>query len=276
MYTTLEGVTYREALDYLASIFNFNWMQSGDAILVSTDDLMKQSRVFPVHYADQEKIKNEIKSMGVDESNIYVNTEQGTVSVTGTPYQIAAVSRRLTAIDKPVQQCLIIAQLIELSHGKKLDLGIQYNLPTYAHTADSGGIGGKFIDHLTFSSSLQSILCSYCSREHTLTEAEKRLLTASEVKRLEKGTLRERGEAEKVRQCNHCHGTGYITRLVVPEYLVFDTELRDLFLNPALASFSAITKVLQERKFISMWDRVLLAVERGRVSLSEAFRVIGK
>lgn len=156
VYTTLEGVTYREALDYLASIFNFNWMQSGDAILVSTDDLMKQSRVFPVHYADQEKIKNEIKSMGVDESNIYVNTEQGTVSVTGTPYQIAAVSRRLTAIDKPVQQCLIIAQLIELSHGKKLDLGIQYNLPTYAHTADSGGIGGKFIDHLTFSSSLQA------------------------------------------------------------------------------------------------------------------------
>ena len=123
---------------------------------------------------------------------------------------------------------------------------------------------------------LVSILCSYCSREHTLTEAEKRLLTASEVKRLEKGTLRETGEAEKVRQCNHCHGTGYITRLVVPEYLVFDTELRDLFLNPALASFSAITKVLQERKFISMWDRVLLAVERGRVSLSEAFRVIGK
>lgn len=28
-----------------------------------------------------------------------------------------------------------------------------------------------------------------------------------------------------MRQCNHCHGTGYITRLVVPEYLVFDTEL---------------------------------------------------
>jgi len=166
VYTSLHGVTYSQALDYLANIFNFNWMPGDDGtILISTSDLMKQSKVFHIDYADKTKVKEEIKALGVDDKSIYVNDDYGTISVTGTPYQLAAVQRKLTAIDHPVQQCLIIAQLISVSHGSSLNLGMQYTLPTYSHTADSSGSSsssastngyGRFIDKLSFSMSSEA------------------------------------------------------------------------------------------------------------------------
>ena len=30
-------------------------------------------------------------------------------------------------------RCLLVAQLIEVSHGKSLDLGMSYQLPLYSH-----------------------------------------------------------------------------------------------------------------------------------------------
>jgi len=87
VYTSLHGVTYAQALDYLANIFNFNWMPGDDGtILISTSDLMKQSKVFHVDYADKNKFKEEIKALGIDDKSIYVNDDYGTISVTATPY----------------------------------------------------------------------------------------------------------------------------------------------------------------------------------------------
>lgn len=160
VYTSLHDVTYEQALNYLAKAFNFNWMldDNGDAILISTSDLMMQDRVYEVRYADKEKVREEIKSLGIDEKNIYVNNEYGSVSVTATPYQLAQVERRIASIDKPVSQCLIVAQLIQVSHGKDLNLGMKYSLPTYLHSGDGGkdSMSGKFIDKLTFSSSMEA------------------------------------------------------------------------------------------------------------------------
>lgn len=161
VYTSLYGVTYNQALNYLAKVYNFNWMldDDGNAILISTSDLMLQNHIFDIRYADKNKIKDELKSLGIDEKNIYVNDEYSTISLTSTPYQINQASKLISKVDKPVAQCLLIAQLIEISHGKDIDLGMNYSLPTYTHTADdskSNTMKGKFIDKLTFSASAEA------------------------------------------------------------------------------------------------------------------------
>jgi len=139
VYTSLQGVTCAQALDYLSRSFNFNWMEDPDsnAIIVSTADIMKQSRIFEIHFVDKDKIAGELGALGIDAKGIYANTETGTISVTGTPYQLQEAAKRIKAIDNPVSQCLILAQLIDISHGHNLDLGMQYTLPTYSFTTSS-------------------------------------------------------------------------------------------------------------------------------------------
>ena len=158
VYMSLHNVTCEKAMQYLSNAFNFNWMVDDNAILVSTSDTMLQSKIIPVHHlSDMEKVTNELKALGLDESNIFANSETRSVSVTGTPYQVAAAVRHMSAIDKPVSQCLVLAQLIEINHGDKLDLGMQYSLPTYSHTGTTSGITdsssfkGNWLEKLTFS-----------------------------------------------------------------------------------------------------------------------------
>lgn len=163
VYMSLHNVTCENAMQYLSNAFNFNWMVDDNIIMVSTSDLMLQSKVLNVHYlSDLDKLTSDLKSLGLDESNIYANSETRTISVTGTPYQIQQVERRLSSIDKPVSQCLVLAQLIEINHGDNLDLGMQYSLPTYAHTSTASGrtddasFKGNWLEKLTFSASVSA------------------------------------------------------------------------------------------------------------------------
>lgn len=159
VYTSLHNVTCTQALDYLSRAFNFNWMidSESNAIVIGTADIMKQSRVFNITYADKNKIKDELKTLDIDEKNIYANMETGTVSVTGTPYQLEEAAKRISSIDKPVSQCLLVAQLIEINHGHSLDLGMKYTLPTFSHAgtddATSKSLPGNVWEKLTFSAS---------------------------------------------------------------------------------------------------------------------------
>ena len=155
VYMSLHNVTYREALDRLASAFNLNWMEDGNSMLVSTSDLMKQSKTFKIHHIfNTDILKSELKGIGFEDDDIYPNAEQRTVSVAGTAYQIAQAEKRIHEIDKPVSQCLVVAQLIEVNHGKNSVLGFDYTLPSYTHTADDSGDGselkGSWGSKLTF------------------------------------------------------------------------------------------------------------------------------
>lgn len=159
VFMSLHNVTCEQAMQRLASAYNFNWMIDENAIIVSTSDLMLQSKVFDVHHSfDMEKLAKEIHALGIQAENIFANSEQRTVSVTGTPYQLQAAEQRLKSIDRPISQCLILAQLIEVNHGKNTNLGFQYSLPTYSHEAQTSGstestFGGNFLEKLTFSAS---------------------------------------------------------------------------------------------------------------------------
>lgn len=163
VYMSLHNVTCEQAMQRLSAAFNFNWMTDDNAIIVSTSQLMMQSKVFPVHHAfDLEKLSKELQALGIAENNIYANSEQRTVSVTGTPYQLKQVEQRLSSVDRPISQCLVVAQLIELQHGRDNNLGFQYSLPTYSHSAETNSSGdtsstslkGPWLDKLTFSGSV--------------------------------------------------------------------------------------------------------------------------
>lgn len=163
VYMSLHNVTCEQAMQRLSAAFNFNWMTDDNAIIVSTSQLMMQSKVFPVHHAfDLEKLSKELQALGIAETNIYANSEQRTVSVTGTPYQLKQVEQRLSSVDRPISQCLVVAQLIELQHGRDNNLGFQYSLPTYSHAAETNSSGdtssaslkGPWLDKLTFSGSV--------------------------------------------------------------------------------------------------------------------------
>lgn len=155
VYMSLHQVTCDQALDYLSRAFGINWMADDNNIIVTTGDQMMQSKVFSVKYANKDLLSKEFQSIGIDASKIYANPETGTISVTGTPYQLTEVQQRLDALDHPVAQCLLLAQLIEIDHGKDLDLGLTYTLPTYSHTASTSGsttdtLHGNWVEKLTF------------------------------------------------------------------------------------------------------------------------------
>jgi len=160
VYMSLHNVTAEYALDLLAKSFDFNWMIDENAIVVSTDDKMYQSKSFAVQYVDKENLVKELKALGIDEQKIYANEETGSISVTGTPYQLQQAEQRIAALDHPVSQCLILAQLIEVDHGNSLNLGLQYSLPTYSHTgshdAAANTLRGNWLEKLTFSANVNA------------------------------------------------------------------------------------------------------------------------
>lgn len=161
VYATLTDVTYSSALNYLASAFGFNWMKIDDAIVISTDSAMPQTRRFNIRYVDINKVKDELKTLNIGDSHIYANPETNSVTVSGSSYQLVQAKRLIQSLDYPVPQVLIYAQLVELSHGKDLDLGFSYGLPTYEHEAKTStsnstvsDFAGNFLEKLTFSTSV--------------------------------------------------------------------------------------------------------------------------
>ena len=103
--------------------------------------------------ANKDKAVEELKALGIEATNIYANQERGTISVTGTTWELREAEERLKKIDKPVSQCLLLAQLIEVSHGKDRNLGLTYTLPTYTHEAGED-YSGRLAHQLPFSISI--------------------------------------------------------------------------------------------------------------------------
>ena len=153
VYTALKDVTCSEAMDYLSRAFDFNYMIDKGNIIITKKDNMKQSRTFQVHYANKDKVVEELKALGIEATNIYANPERGTISVTGTTWELREAEERLKKIDQPVSQCLLLAQLIEVSHGKDRNLGFTYTLPTYTHEAGED-YSGRLAHQLPFSISI--------------------------------------------------------------------------------------------------------------------------
>lgn len=129
---------------------------------------------------------------------------------------------------------------------------------------------------MIISQRLVGVLCPECSHEHILTAQEKAILTPEEIEKLTAPGvhLKELGTIEEQHACSRHCTAGLEGRVPIDEYVIFDTALRDALLNQK--SFSQVTQVLQQRNFLSMWEKGLSMASTGRVALSEIIHVIGK
>lgn len=146
---------------------------------------------------------------------------------------------------------------------------------TIARLLDLGVSRGSLLSELNMilSQRLVGILCPHCSVAHELTVEERYILSSAEIDKLSAAKLRARGHKEAVRACPYC-SYGYIRRVAVAEYIIFDTELRDMLLTEV--KFSAIQKILAKKGFRSMWQKGLDLVAAGQTDLRELLRTVGK
>ena len=123
------------------------------------------------------------------------------------------------------------------------------------------------------------ILCPDCSRPHVLTPQEKAILTPEELEYLipsdGENHLRERCPATEWGKCSNskCHN-GVLHRLAVPEYIVFDDNIRDALLHQN--DFHSVKDLLKEYNFKSMWEKGLALVKSGQAELADVINHIGK
>ena len=129
---------------------------------------------------------------------------------------------------------------------------------------------------MIISQRLVGLLCPYCSKPHTLTEDEIKILSEEEYQMLTNPNLKlmARGSREERDKCPHCHGTGLMGRTAVAEYVIFDMELRDALLNQK--SFQEVATLLKSHGFQSMWEKGLNMVQKGWIEFKELIQAVGK
>lgn len=120
---------------------------------------------------------------------------------------------------------------------------------------------------------LIGILCPHCQREYKLSESDKILLSEEEYNRLSTIDLKQVGTVEQRNNCPHCNHTGYINRIAIVEYVLFNDDLKDILYHTS--SMKEIKEALKKNKFISMWEKGLDYVVAGKTSLIELYNQIG-
>lgn len=127
--------------------------------------------------------------------------------------------------------------------------------------------------NLISSQRLIGILCPHCQREYKLSESDKILLSEEEYNRLSTIDLKQIGTVEQRNNCPHCNHTGYINRIAIVEYVLFNDDLKDFLYHTS--SMKEIKEALKKNKFISMWEKGLDYVVAGKTSLIELYNQIG-
>lgn len=127
--------------------------------------------------------------------------------------------------------------------------------------------------NLISSQRLIGILCPHCQREYKLSESDKILLYEEEYNRLSTIDLKQVGTVEQRNNCPHCNHTGYINRIAIVEYVLFNDDLKDILYHTS--SMKEIKEALKNNKFISMWEKGLDYVVAGKTSLIELYNQIG-
>lgn len=127
--------------------------------------------------------------------------------------------------------------------------------------------------NLISSQRLIGILCPHCKREYKLSESDKILLSEAEYNRLSTIDLKQVGTVEQRNNCPHCNHTGYINRIAIVEYVLFNDNLKDILYHTS--SMKEIKEALKKNKFISMWEKGLDYVVAGKTSLIELYNQIG-
>ena len=126
---------------------------------------------------------------------------------------------------------------------------------------------------IIMSQRLIKVLCPHCCKDYKLTSQDKIILNPEDYDILSKANLKTIGNMETVENCEYCHGTGYIKRIPILEYIIMTDALRDLFMETNL-KYTEIAAILKKYNFKTMWENTFDYIKNGEVDLGEAISTV--
>lgn len=143
------------------------------------------------------------------------------------------------------------------------------SISSLARVLEMGVPRGDFLREMVciISQRLVSPNCPHCSQPYVPPKELLAYLTAEEQ------NIVLGGSPQKGVGCPECRDRGFVGRIAVPEYIVFDNEVRD-FMALDHGIEETIGYLKSHKGYVSMWDRGLDMVRSGRVSLEEMASII--
>lgn len=169
----LDDVDFDEALRAMSIAAGFSYVQEGKNIVVGTQDTVKQMRTYPIHNVDEESIAKQLKVFVEDEEDVVVNKELHTIAVLGSNGVLNRIEQEIERLDKPVNQVMIRAAIIELNNTKNKNTGINWsrkNNSDYSgmHASGSWTDGIGFFERNSFKFQISATLEDTISRGRIL------------------------------------------------------------------------------------------------------------
>ena len=153
----LTNVPWDQALDVILSNNGLDKIMEGNIIRVATvTEIQKENRakkdkqdaekilaplvtsLFEVNYESAEKMKSNLDSMKSERGKIEINERTNTLIIQDTKDKIGEMAALIKKLDKKEEQVLIEARIVEITHTKARELGIQWG------GAYSGSTGANF------------------------------------------------------------------------------------------------------------------------------------
>lgn len=123
----LDDVDFDEALRAMSIAAGFSYVEEGKNIVIGTQDTVKQMRTYTIHNVDEEAIAKQLKVFVEDEEDVVVNKELHTVAVLGSNGVLNRIEQEIERLDKPVNQVMIRAAIIELNNTKSKNTGVNWS-----------------------------------------------------------------------------------------------------------------------------------------------------
>lgn len=158
----LMNVPWNQALDIVLKTFNLEKVIEGNIIRIATVKAFQEekksvaenkelfgkaedisTRVFTINYANVERVRDSIEKGKIlsPRGTISVDARTRALIVKDIPASIDEVQRLLSAIDKPTQQVLIEARIIEMNSNFARSLGVDWGLFARTRVGPPGSQG---------------------------------------------------------------------------------------------------------------------------------------
>lgn len=124
---------FTKVMELLAMSFNFSWVNTGEAIVVSPTESMTITKTWKIRYMNLSELQSKL-NLFIAKDKVSVNKESGTVTVDSTPTNIAKAEQILMNEDIPSKSIMIYAQMIEVSKDDSLKAGFKYSWNDYDST----------------------------------------------------------------------------------------------------------------------------------------------
>ncbi len=115
--------------------------------VIQTTDVVLETRIFTLNFANAEKMSEKIKTMGTQSTgSIKIDERTGKLAVTDTPEKLAEIEKVIRAFDEKPQQVLIDSQIIELKPSDKFEMGVDWDYWLEKHfrvSAPFAGVSGE-------------------------------------------------------------------------------------------------------------------------------------